>query len=567
MEKVTQIIAGAVKELFGVDATPQLSRPDAKFGDYATNVALSLAKDLSKNPREIAEQIATKLRKNNTFTSVEVAGVGFINLRVSARQLNDNLERAFHDTQPFGNNNDGAGRTAVVEYPSANVAKPFSVGHLRSGNQGWAARNLLLATGWRVITDDHLGDSGTPLGIWIVGFRRFSSDEALARDGVYELGRVYIATRQALKEEAERGEHQLADEVQNWLLKFEQGDAEALALSEKFNEISLSHIKNVMARLGIATDYQLGEKFFVDRGKAAAADLLKRGTATKNADGSVIVDLTDQGIKTPILLLKSNGAALYATTDLATILYREQEWRPDKVIYAVGAEQKFYFEQLSALARKLGIKTELIHLWFGTIDQLDDDGKRSKMSSRRGVVLMEELLDAAEARARQTAKGDVSADDVRKIALGAIKFTDFAQDRRTNILFDWQRMFNLTGFSGPYVQYAAVRVNKILRDNGDGDLEPAAADYDYEAEKPVLLKLTEYPEVVRLAANELEPHRVAQYVYDLARVMNRYYEATPVATAAVPADVKAARLGLLAKVATVFAHGLGILGIEIPEKM
>jgi arginyl-tRNA synthetase len=567
MKEVTQIIASAVKELFDVDITPQLSRPDAKFGDYATNVALTLAKDLGKNPRDIAEQIVVKLRKNNTFTSVEVAGAGFINLRIAARRLNDNLEQAFHGARPFGNNNDGAGRTAVVEYPSANVAKPFSVGHLRSGNQGWAARNLLLATGWRVITDDHLGDSGTPLGIWIVGFRRFSSDEALARDGVYELGRVYIATRQALKEEAERGEHQLADEVQNWLLKFEQGDPEALALSDKFNEISLLHIKNVMARLGIATDYQLGEKFFVDRGKAAAADLLKRGIAIKNADGSVIVDLTDQGIKTPILLLKSNGAALYATTDLATILYREQEWRPDKVIYAVGAEQKFYFEQLFALTRKLGIKTELVHLWFGTIDQLDEDGKRSKMSSRSGVVLMEELLDAAEARARQTAKGDVSADDVRKIALGAIKFTDFAQDRRTNILFDWQRMFNLTGFSGPYVQYVAVRVNKILRDNGGGDLEPAAADYDYEAEKPVLLKLSEYPEVVRLAANELEPHRVAQYVYDLARVMNRYYEQTPVATAAVSADVKVARLGLLAKVAAVFTHGLGILGIEIPEKM
>ena len=580
MNQYADIVAAAVKRLFSIDRAIKLSRPDSQFGDMATNVALQIAGRVGDSPREVAEKLAAELRSQEEFSSVEVAGPGFINLRVAARRLNDDLERAFHSEQPFGNSQDGAGRTVVVEYPSPNMAKPYSVGHLRSGNQGWAARNLLKATGWQVITDDHLGDYGAPFGIWVVGFKKFSSEQQLAEGGVYELGRVYIETRQAIKDEAECGEHHLADEVQHWLLKLEDGDDEALKLSEKFNTISLEHIHGVMQRLGISTEYEYGEKFFAPYGKKCVQDLLERGIATQNDDGSVIVDLSGQGIETPLLIQKSNGAALYATTDLATILWREEHWRPAKVVYSVGAEQKFYFEQLAALAKKLGIETELYHLWFGTIDQITEDGKREKMSSRKGVVLMEELLDEAEKTARANAKSENMTDeDIRKIAVGAIKFSDFAADRRTGMLFDWGTMFSLTGFSGPYVQYAAVRVNKILRDNGvsaeltessfretreDGE---RVSDYDFEAEKALFLKLMEYPEVVAAAARELEPHRVANYVYELARELNRYYEQTPVATKDVPDDVKQARLATLVKVSMVFEGALGVLGIEIPARM
>lgn len=183
----------------------------------------------------------------------------------------------------------------MVEYPSPNMAKPYSVGHLRPGNQGWAARQLMAATGWKVITDNHLGDYGAPLGIWITGFRRFSSDEALEKDGVYELGRVYVAMRAALKEEKERGETALTDEVQQWLLKFEAGDEEAVAYSERFNAISLEHVHEVMRRLHISTDYELGEAFFAPKGKEAVRTLLDSGVAVQNEDGSVIVPLDDYG--------------------------------------------------------------------------------------------------------------------------------------------------------------------------------------------------------------------------------------------------------------------------------
>ncbi|HEY5695311.1 MAG TPA: arginine--tRNA ligase [Candidatus Saccharimonadales bacterium] len=556
-------ISQVVQELFGVTQQVTLSRPDPKFGDFATNVAMQLAKPLGKNPREIAETIAEALRNTGDFSEVTIAGPGFINVRVDAKKLADTLQNTW--STEYGGNNDGMGKTVVVEYPSQNMAKPYSIGHLRPGNQGWAARRLMEVTGWKVITDNHLGDYGAPFGIWVVGFLKFSNEAELERDGVYELGRVYIETKKALKEEKERGEHELADSVQEWLLKLENGDEQAKVYSKRFNDISLAHIHEIMDRLKISTDYEYGEAFFAPKGKEAVQKLLDSGAAVKNDDGSVIVPL--DGFDVPLLVQKSNGAALYATTDLATILFREEHWHPDRVIYAVGAEQQFYFTQLFAMAKKLGIKTELIHLWFGLIDQINEDGTREKMSSRKGVVLMEELLNTAEQKAHELVSDrDVSEEDVKKIALGAIKFSDFAADRRTNILFDWKNIFALTGFSGPYIQYAAVRVNKIIDDNQTVETRPQPY-YDYEAEKTVIMKLLEYPEVIRLAARDLEPHKIASYLYELARDLNRYYEKTPVATGGVTDEQKSARLDVLKKVSHVFVHGLSVLGIEVPEKM
>ena len=280
----------------------------------------------------------------------------------------------------------GPGKTVVLDFPSTNMAKPFSVGHLRSANQGWAASNLMRATGWKVITDNHLGDYGAPFGIWVVGFKKFSSEAELAKRGIYELGDIYIKTKKAIKDEEAAGKTELADEAQQWLLKLEAGDPEAVEYSERFNKISLDHIHKVMDRLGIYTDYELGEKFFAESGKEAAHQLVDKGLAKQNDDGSIIVSLDEYDIKTPMLILKSNGAALYATTDLGTLLYRHDHFHADRIIYVVAAEQKFYFQQLFAMADKIGLKMELIHMWFGLIDQINEDGTREKMSSRKGVV-------------------------------------------------------------------------------------------------------------------------------------------------------------------------------------
>lgn len=564
MEKIAKNIQSIILELFGVDQPLQLSRPDSQFGDYSTNIAMQLAKPLGKNPREIAEVLCKKLQESDDFSEVTIAGPGFINLRISSKKIASTLMSDWNDR--YGENNEGAGKTVIVEYPSLNLAKPYSIGHLRSGNQGWAAKRLMEATGWKVITDNHLGDYGTPFGIWVTGYQKFSDAEKLSTGGVYELGRVYIATKKALKDEAANGEHELADQVQQWLLKLENGDKEAVELRELFNEISMKHMHEIMGRLKISTDLELGEAFFVPKGKAAIQELLDKNIAIQNPDGSIIVDLQEYGFDVPLLVQKSNGAALYATSDLATILYRKDTWNPDRVIYAVGGEQQFYFRQIFAMAKKIGIQTDLIHLWFGTIDQVNDDGVRGKMSSRKGVVLMEELLNQAEAKARDVVKGrDVTEEDIKKIALGAIKFSDFVADRRTNILFSWDTIFALSGFSGPYVQYAAVRVNKILNSNEAHAYN--VDDYNFESEKSILMKLLEYPEVIAIAARDLEPHKIATYLYELARELNRYYETTPVATSEVGDNEKQARLSVLSKVSQVFSHGLSLLGIEVPGRM
>ncbi len=561
MNKVAEIINQLIEEKFNIKTEVSLTRPRPEFGDFATNIAMQLAGKLSKNPREIAEELASELSKNEIFENVEIAGPGFLNLRVSAKELEKILSQEFSDR--FGSNNEGEGKLALIDGPSPNMAKPYSVGHLRPGNQGWAAKKLLEFSGWKVITDNHLGDYGTPFGIWVVGFEMFSNEERLAKRGVYELGDVYIKTKAAMKEQGEGGE--IEKKAEEWLLKLENGDEEALNYSNKFKEISLKHIHDVMARLKISTDYEYGEAFFAPKGKAAVQKLIESGVAVQNEDGSVIVPLEEYGFDVPLLVQKSNGAALYATNDLATILFREEEFAPDKVIYSVGAEQQFYFSQIFAMAKKLGIKTDLYHLWFGVIDQLNEDGTREKMSSRKGVVLMEELLDKAEERAREIVAGrDVSEEDVKKIALGAIKFSDFTADRRTNILFDWENIFALTGFSGPYVQYSAVRVNNILRKEQNFELVDFE-EYDFEAEKNIILQLLAFPETVKMAVRDLEPHKISKYLYDLAREMNRYYEKTRVSDA--PEIEKSARLTLLKKVSKTFENGLDLLGIEIPEKM
>lgn len=569
--ELSSYIATLVRELFEIEIVAELSRPEPQFGDYATNVPLQLAGRLDKKPHEIGEAIAARLRESGRFAKVEVAGPGFINMTLASKILFAELVRqvqaAQARSQTFGESQSGHGKTAVVEFPSPNMAKPYSIGHMRPANQGWAMKRLHEATGWKVITDNHLGDYGTPFGKWVVGFLRYSSEEKLAQEGIYELARVYIEETQALKTEKESGGHELADEVQEWLLKLEKGDPQALDFSKRFNHLSLDHMHHVMQRMEIETQYELGEAFFVPMGKTIVNELLDRGIAVRNEDGSAVAPLDDQGIDVPILLQKSNGAALYATSDLATLRYREDHWHPDRVLYHVGEEQQFHFRQVFALARKLGITTELIHVWHGMIDQINPDGTREKMSSRKGVVLMEEVLDHAEAKAREMVKSeDADDDDIKAVALGTIKFTDFAQDRKMGMLFDWDSMFSLTGRSGPFVQYAVVRLNKIIRDFDGGSAKPDAS-YDWTAEKLVISQLLEYPDVVERAAKDCEAHLVASYVYDLAKLMNRYYERTPVATAGVSEPIRQSRLYLLSLVSGAMTHALSLIGIRVPHKM
>ena len=560
LDNLKEQIKGAIKDLYGVDdvAVDFASVPSEIEGDYSTNVAMRLARQAGKAPRVIAEEIIGKL--GDCGCELSVAGPGFINVSISGKALQRQLAEAWSDS--YGDNDSGNGKVVLVEFPSMNMAKPYSVGHLRPGTQGWAAKKVLEANGWKVITDNHLGDVGTPFGIWATGFKRSGLD--FEKVTVYDLGEIYIKMKADMKAEEKAGKHDLADEAQEWLKKLEAKDTEAVKMSEHFNQISIDHMHEVMGRLRISTDYEMGESQFVESGKKAAEGYVAEGVFEKNEDGSVICRLDEFGIDVPMLMLKSNGTALYATTDLGCVLYRVEHMKPDRIIHAVGGEQKFYFEQLFAMEKKIGLAVENYHLWFGTIDQVSPEGKREKMSSRKGVVLMEALLDDAEKRVRENFGGGVSDEDIAKIAVGAIKYSDFVADRKTGILYDPDKIFALTGQSGPFCQYACVRLRRILEKN-EGFERVDFGEYDFAEEKDVLRLLLGFPAVVAEAAEDFRMHKIAGFAFELAQELNRYYEKTPISSA--EDTERSARLWLVSCADFVLARALDLLGIEIPEKM
>ncbi len=560
MDNLKAQIKGVINDLYGVDdvVVDFADVPSDIEGDYSTNVAMRLARQVGKAPRTIAEEIIARLEGGDFKFSI--AGPGFINVAVSGKALQKQLTDAW--TDHYGDNESGKGKVALDEYPSTNMAKPYSVGHLRPGTQGWAAKKVLEANGWKVITDNHLGDVGTPFGIWATGFKRSGID--FDKVTVYDLGNIYIQMKADLKAEEKAGKHELADEAQEWLKKLENKDPEAVKMSKHFNQISINHMHEVMSRLGISTEYEMGESQFVESGKKAVEKYVAEGIFKRNEDGSVICRLDEFGIDVPMLMLKSNGTALYATTDLGCMLYRVEHFNPDLIIINTGMEQNFYFEQLFAMAKKIGLTVQNYHLNFGMIDQIGPDGKREKMSSRKGVVLMEELLNDAEKRVRENFGADISDEDIAKIAVGAIKFSDFVADRKTGILYDPDKIFALTGQSGPFCQYACVRMRRILEKNADFTAVDFA-DYDFEAEKDILRLLLAFPAIVAAMPDGFLMHKIAGFAFELAQELNRYYEKTPISSAS---DVeRSARLWMIARADFVLARALDLLGIEIPAKM
>ena len=560
MDNLKGQIKGAINDLYGVDdvVIDFADVPSEIEGDYSTNVAMRLARQAGKAPRAVAEEIIAKV--GNCGCELSVAGPGFINVVVSGKSLQKQLADMWSDD--YGNNDSGNGKVALDEFPSMNMAKPYSVGHLRPGTQGWAAKKVLEANGWKVITDNHLGDVGTPFGIWATGFKRSGLD--FDKVTVYDLGNIYIEMKADMKAEEKGGKHELADEAQEWLKKLEAKDPEAVKMSEHFNQISIDHMHEVMGRLKISTDYEMGESQFVESGKKAAEKYVSDGIFERNDDGSVICRLDEFGIDVPMLMLKSNGTALYATTDLGCMLYRVEHFNPDLIIINTGMEQKFYFEQLFAMAKKIGLTVENYHLNFGMIDQIGPDGKREKMSSRKGVVLMEALLNDAEKRVRENFGDGVSDEDIAKIAVGAIKYSDFVADRKTGVLYDPDKIFALTGQSGPFCQYACVRLRRILEKNAEFE-RVDFEDYDFVAEKGVLRLLLEFPKIVAAMPDGFPMHKIAGFAFELAQELNRYYEKAPISSAA---DMeRSARLWMIERADFVLARALDLLGIEIPEKM
>lgn len=577
--QIDQLLAAAFRAC-GFAATGARALPSARpeLGDMQCNGALPLARALGRPARDIALEIAVRLRAGPGFEAVEVAGAGFINLRLSAALLAGHAQRQL-DAEGAGIVR-AAPQCVLLDFGGPNVAKPLHVGHLRSLVIGESLRRILAAQGHRTISDAHLGDWGLQMGMLIAQLRRSypapaaGPDPAPADIGVRDLQDLYPRAAAACKADPAR----LA-EARQVTAALQAGDPDCVARWRALRALSLQAQRRDFDALGAHFDLLLGESDVQPLIAAMVADLRARGIAVESA-GALVVEVAqedDAQPMPPLLLAKQDGAALYATTDLATILDRVRRHAPARIVYVVDQRQALHFEQVFRAARRAGYApgVELVHAGFGTVN--GPDGKPFKTRDG-GVAPLSALLDGAIGKARERL-GDtgaaaepgapgLSAAEREQLAclvgMAAVKFADLSGLRTSGYVFDVERMVSFEGRTGPYVQYACVRIGSILaraRGLPVGPIAPVAP-----AERALVLECARLPEVVASAAARLAPSEIADYVFSLAQTFNRFYAECPV-LAAQSESLRASRLGISALARRVLAQGLFLLGITVPEQM
>ncbi|MBR3085187.1 MAG: arginine--tRNA ligase [Kiritimatiellae bacterium] len=576
-EQLEQWLQAALEKAFGDAAAGTALRiqpaTDPAFGDFQCNDAMGLARKLRKPPRAIAEAIVGALDRDGAPATAEIAGPGFINIRVDASWLAAELADA--TTLPAI----GAGKTLVIDYSSPNVAKPMHIGHIRSTVIGNALHRIFKALGYNVVADNHIGDWGTQFGIIIKGYREFLDREALERDPIEELQRIYVESYGRTKAGDDATPEQKAA-AQEWLdacrtetVKLQQGDPDNRALWREFIRLSLGEFDKIYARLGVKFDTVRGESYYQEQ-LAGVVESLERAGMAKESDGATIVDLTDDGLDVAIVR-KRDGGFNYTTTDIATVATRIRDYNPDEVIYVTDERQQLHFKQFFRICDKLGLvpgNCKLRHVWFGLM-RLPE----GVISTRQGnLIKLETLLDEAEKRARAIIDAsDKDLDDAAKaklaaqIGVGAIKYADLSHDPQTMIVFTWDKALALEGNSGPYLQYAHARICSLLdkyRAAVPGAAPTAARlMLDEPAERILALQILKFPGAVVRAAESCRPNVLADYLYALSQSYSSFYQRYPILKAD-PA-VRDSRAHLCELTARTLRAGLDLLGIEAPERI
>lgn len=566
------LAAEAISAELGV-AAPALVRPaNPAHGDYQVNGVMPLAKQLGRPPRELATAVAARLHGRGPIAHAEVAGPGFINLRLDRAWVSARLGAVLADVERDGVPTAPRPEQIVVDYSGPNIAKRMHVGHLRSTIIGDALCRLLRFAGHRVIGDNHLGDWGTQFGLLIAGMRHFGSQSALSANPIEELERIYkLATAQAKAETA------FADEARAELAKLQQGDPDSRAMWSSFVAATHKELDGDYARLGVTFDTWRGESAYEEMLPGLVADLERRGLARED-DGALCVFFEDDPAlkKSPFIVRKKDGAFLYSTTDIATALYRREQLGAERVLYIVDRRQALHFKQLFALLARMGVELRCEHIDFGSV--LGKDGKPLK-SRDGGNIRLAELMDEAESRAaehmlraREESMLDLSDADIRALApivgIGAVRYADLMQNRTSDYQFDWDKLVSFKGNAGPYLQYAHARIQAIFR---KGEVDPTGLASDaplplaHDAELALGKQLLRFADVVHQASEAALPHIVCEHIYDLARLFSVFYEACPVLKA--EAGEREARLRLAWLVARQLRRGLGLLGIEAPQRM
>jgi arginyl-tRNA synthetase len=571
---------------------------NSDHGDYQANMAMALAKVLGQKPPDVAKAIVAKLPANDALEEPTVAGPGFINLRLKPAFLAKAVQQLATDAK-LGVEPVAKARTFVIDYSSPNVAKPLHVGHLRSTIIGDALASILRFLGHTVITDNHLGDWGTQFGILLYGYKNFRDDAAFAADPVRELARLYLHVRSLAKLAEDDEEDAAADNpvmaaCREETAKLHAGDPENVALWRKFMPACLEMLRPIYERLGVKIDHAHGESFYQPMLPGVVEDMLVKKLAFEskgaivipNARGVIPQSEEEQRKEDPpAILRKRDGAFTYTTSDLATIKYRADTWKPDAMLYVVGAPQALHFKTLFAQARRWGYdKIEFEHIKFGSML-----GKDKKMFGTRkgGVIELTVLLDeaaklglekyeanTAERRAHGHKVPELSDDEKRVIAetvgVGAVKYADLSQNRTSDYVFDYDKMLATVGNTATYMQYAYARCRSIFREGGVDDARfrtsPPAVLITHPAERALALQLLRFPEAVEAAAADYLPHLITAYLWDLAKSFSGFFEACPVLKAETP-ELRDSRLLLVDLVGRVIRQALDLLGIRTVERM
>ena len=537
---------------------------DARFGDYQANAAMVLAKEKKANPRELAGEILSHIDVSGLAVKPEIAGAGFINFRLENSFLSEALSHLAADSR-LGVDVVARPRKILVDFSSPNVAKPMHVGHIRSTILGDCLVRVARFLGHEVIADNHIGDWGTQFGKVIYGWKHFLDRDALGKNAITELVRLYREVTRL-----EETDEVIKRTAREELVKLQAGDPENLAIWKETVELSWREFQKLYDLLDIRFDERLGESAYNDALAPLCATLERQGIAT-TSEGALCIFFPGIPIleDKPAIIRKSDGGFLYATTDLATIDYRIAHWHPEAIWYVVGSPQALHFQQIFAAAKMMGVECDLKHIAFGSI--LGEDRKIMKTRSGENVGLSEVLHEAIE-RARRViaARADALSPDEAEstahlIGLGAVKYAELSQNRLTDYIFSWDKLLSFEGNTAPYLQNAYVRIRSIFRRAEEPANASAPILLNEPAERALGLKLLQYAETIPVMLEELRPNILANYLYELANTYHSFYEACPVIKAA-PAS-RASRLLLSDMTARTLSHGLGLLGIGCPDRM
>ena len=512
---------------------PNVFEPPKGIADLCT---------FSKNADYVFESVKSASKKYSLIKDVTLAD-HYINFHMDEEKAFNLLDKKLSESG-----------TVVIDFSSPNIAKPMNIGHLRSTIIGDSLRRIYSYAGWNVVADNHVGDWGTQFGKLLYAYIHWSSKEKLDEDPIGELTRIYIK----FHKEAEK-HPELIDEAREYFKCLENGDEKLKALWKLFVDISMKEFGKTYDLLNVKFDYALGESFYVGKAKELVKELLARGIAKTNDDGSVYIDLKPFGL-TDLIILKSDGSTLYQTRELAAIKYREETFHPDRILYVVGQEQSLYFKQVFSAAKLMGFdSSKYEHVGFGLV--VTKDGK---LSTRKGkIILLKDVIDKAFSLAMKILEDrdiENKEDVARKVAVGAIKFNDLKQNRTKDVEFDWDRIMSFEGDSGPYVQYTNVRIKSILRKIGSnsGVFHPKSS-----TEKKIVKELSKFNYTVKKALNENKPNYIASYLLELCTLFNTFYHETRI----IGSGNEGGYITFLNEISKKIESGLYLLGIEPLERM